>query len=59
VNIRALRHVIAARTDAGAENEIRRIFDQVAQIMVPELPGLLGDFVRGDDGTWSPEFPKV
>ena len=30
VNVRALRHVIAARTDPGAENEIRRIFDQVA-----------------------------
>jgi thymidylate synthase (FAD) len=59
VNIRALRHVIAARTDPGAENEIRRIFDQVAQIMVPELPGLLGDFVRSEDGIWSPEFPKV
>ncbi len=59
VNVRALRHVIAARTDPGAENEIRRIFDQVASIMVAELPGLLGDFVRSDDGTWSPEFPKV
>lgn len=59
VNVRALRHVIAARTDPGAENEIRRIFDQVATIMVPELPGLLGDFVRNDDGTWRPEFPKV
>jgi thymidylate synthase (FAD) len=59
VNVRALRHVIAARTDPGAENEIRRIFDQVASIMTPELPGLLGDFVRSDDGTWRPEFPKV
>ncbi len=59
VNVRALRHVIAARTDPGAENEIRRIFDQVASIMQPELPGLLGDFVRDDDGTWRPDFPKV
>jgi hypothetical protein len=31
----------------------------VATIMKPELPGLLGDFVRDDDGTWRPEFPKV
>ncbi len=59
VNVRALRHVIAARTDPGAENEIRRIFDQVAAIMTKELPSLLGDFVRDEDGTWRPEFPKV
>lgn len=59
VNIRALRHVIAMRTDPGAEDEIRRIFDQVASIMVPELPNLLSDFTRQDDGTWVPEFAKV
>ncbi len=59
VNVRALRHVIAARTDPGAEAEIRRIFDQVAAIMTKELPSLLGDFVRDDDGTWRPEFAKV
>jgi thymidylate synthase (FAD) len=59
VNIRALRHVIAARTDPGAEAEIRRIFDKVATIMKPELPALLGDLVRDDDGTWRPEFSKV
>ena len=59
VNVRALRHVIAMRTDPGAEEEIRRVFDQVAQIMVRELPALLGDFTRDDDGAWRPEFPKV
>jgi thymidylate synthase (FAD) len=59
VNIRALRHVIAMRTDPGAEDEIRRVFDQVGQLMVRELPALLGDFTRDPDGTWRPEFPKV
>lgn len=59
VNVRALRHVIASRTDPGAEDEIRRVFDQVAALMVTELPGLLGDFERADDGTWAPRFPKV
>lgn len=59
VNIRALRHVIAMRTDPGAEEEIRRIFDQVASIMVTELPNLLSDFRRDTDGTWRPEFHKV
>lgn len=59
VNVRALRHVIASRTDPGAEDEIRRVFDQVAQIMVPELPNLLGDFQRHEDGSWKPAYPKV
>ncbi|RZS79420.1 thymidylate synthase (FAD) [Motilibacter rhizosphaerae] len=59
VNIRAVRHVIAMRTDPGAEEEIRRVFDQVAQVLQRELPALLGDFVRDDDGTWRPEFSKV
>jgi thymidylate synthase (FAD) len=59
VNIRALRHVIAARTDPGAEAEIRRVFDRVAQLMKRELPALLADFSRADDGTWLPEYPKV
>jgi thymidylate synthase (FAD) len=58
-NIRALRHVIAARTDPGAEDEIRRVFDQVGQIMVEELPALFADFTRDDDGTWRPAYPKV
>ncbi len=59
VNVRALRHVIAARTDPGAEDEIRRVFDQVAALMTQEVPGLLGDFERSDDGTWTPRYPKV
>ena len=59
VNIRALRHVIAMRTDPGAEEEIRRVFDAVATLMQKELPALLGDFVRRDDGSWTPEFSKV
>lgn len=59
VNIRALRHVIAMRTDPGAEEEIRRVFDAVATIMQAELPALLGDFTRSADGAWTPEFSKV
>lgn len=59
VNVRALRHVVAMRTDPGAEEEIRRVFDQVATLMRDELPSLFSDFVRHEDGTWRPEFPKV
>ena len=58
-NVRALRHVIASRTEPGAEIEIRRVFDQVAEIMVKELPALFADFTRDDEGTWRPDNHKV
>lgn len=59
LNIRALRHIIAMRTAAGAEDEIRRVFDKVAQLMTVELPNLLSDFTRDENGTWTPEHWKV
>lgn len=58
-NIRALRHVITVRTEASAEVEIRGVFDQVASIMVQELPALFSDFSRSEDGSWRPDNPKV
>jgi thymidylate synthase (FAD) len=58
-NVRTLRHVIEMRTAAGAEEELRTIFDQVAAIMRTEAPGLFQDFDRADDGSWVPEFRKV
>jgi thymidylate synthase (FAD) len=58
-NIRTLRHVIEMRTDAGAEEELRLIFDQVARIMLAEAPELFQDFARGDDGGWVPAHHKV
>ncbi len=58
-NVRTLRHVIAMRTAPGAEEELRLVFDLVAGVMQREAPLLFGDFERGEDGTWSPQFPKV
>ena len=58
-NARTLRHVIEMRTAEGAEEELRSVFDQVARIMQAEAPGLFQDFVRQDDGSWSPEYRKV
>ncbi len=58
-NIRALRHVVAMRTDPSAEDEIRRIFDQVGVLMRRELPALFADFSRDETGWWRPEHPKV
>ena len=58
-NVRTLRHVIEMRTAPGAEEELRSVFDKVAEIMCREAPGLFQDFSRGDDGTWTPEHRKV
>jgi thymidylate synthase (FAD) len=58
-NARTLRHVIEMRTAAGAEEELRLVFDKIAQIMQAEAPGLFQDFARGADGSWIPEHHKV
>jgi thymidylate synthase (FAD) len=58
-NARTLRHVIEMRTAAGAEEELRLVFDEVAAIMLAEAPDLFQDFARADDGSWVPEHRKV
>jgi thymidylate synthase (FAD) len=58
-NVRTLRHVIEMRTDPGAEEELRLVFDLVAQLMKDEAPDLFQDFTRRDDGSWVPEHHKV
>src|SRR3954471_23571574 len=58
-NVRTLRHVIEMRTAAGAEEELRLVFDLIARIMLEEAPGLFQDFARDEDGAWVPEFRKV
>jgi thymidylate synthase (FAD) len=58
-NARTLRHVIEMRTAAGAEEELRLVFDSVAQIALREAPLLFQDFERQDDGSWVPEYRKV
>jgi thymidylate synthase (FAD) len=58
-NVRTLRHVIEMRTAAGAEEELRLVFDRIAQLMKAEAPALFQDFRRRDDGAWVPEHSKV
>jgi thymidylate synthase (FAD) len=58
-NVRTLRHVIELRTAAGAEEELRLVFDKIAQQMQAEAPDLFQDFSRRDDGAWIPEHRKV
>jgi thymidylate synthase (FAD) len=58
-NVRTLRHVIEMRTEAGAEEELRLVFDRVAALLSGEAPGLFQDFSRSEQGAWVPEFHKV
>lgn len=58
-NVRTLRHVIEMRTAPGAEEEMRLVFDKIAQTMCVEAPLLFQDFARQDDGSWVPEHRKV
>jgi len=44
MNIRTARHLIQIRTSRHAEEEIRLVFDQVAQIMVEKYPKMFSDF---------------
>jgi thymidylate synthase (FAD) len=57
-NIRTLRHTIEARTDPGAEEEIRLVFGKIAELMRAEAPALFGDYVV-EDGAWIPQWRKV
>jgi|HubBroStandDraft_1064217.scaffolds.fasta_scaffold140952_2 thymidylate synthase (FAD) len=57
-NIRTLRHTIEARTDQGAEEEIRLVFGKIGEIMLTEAPALFGDYTV-TDGTWVPGWRKV
>jgi thymidylate synthase (FAD) len=58
-NVRTLRHVIEMRTAEGAEEELRLLFDRIAELMKAEAPGLFQDFTRREDGSWVPEHHKV
>ena len=57
-NIRTLRHTIEARTDRGAEEEIRLVFGMIGDIMRAEAPALFGDYTV-EDGAWVPRWRKV
>jgi thymidylate synthase (FAD) len=58
-NVRTLRHVIALRTAPGAEEELRLVFDRVAELARAEAPALFQDFARDGDGAWIPGHGRV
>jgi thymidylate synthase (FAD) len=49
-NIRNLRHVIENRTAPWAEEEIRLVFSQVAEIAIKRWPNLFSDYTSKVDG---------
>jgi thymidylate synthase (FAD) len=58
LNLRALRHTIALRTDPSAEEEIAHIFKKIGAIMLKELPEIFGDF-KEENGALVPGYWKV
>ncbi len=57
-NVRTLRHTIEARTDPGAEEEIRLVFAKIGELVSAEAPALFGDYTV-TDGAWIPKWRKV
>lgn len=58
LNLRALRHVIALRTDPSAEEEIVHVCRKIGKIMLAQVPELFGDF-KEVNGALVPEYWKV
>lgn len=58
LNLRALRHVIALRTEEGAEEEIVHVCKKIGKIMIKEVPEVFGDF-REVNGALVPEYWKI
>jgi thymidylate synthase (FAD) len=62
-NFRELRHIIAVRTSRHAEEEIRHVCGQMAEILIKDYPKDFGDFSKVDtlDGLYEyvPKYEKV
>lgn len=58
LNVRALRHIIALRTDEGAEEEAVHICGKIGKYMLSELDELFSDFQKSGKA-YIPEYWKV
>lgn len=59
-NLRALRHIIAMRTDPSAEEEIALVIGKIGKLMIDECPTLMGDFTVDEaTGAFVPKYRKV
>lgn len=59
INVRALRHIISMRTALGAEEEIRLVMDEVAELALEATPNLMQDYSPDKHKQWIPEFLKI
>lgn len=59
VNVRAMRHIVYMRTALGAEEEIRLVMDDVANLALEATPNLMQDYHPNENQEWVPEFLKV
>jgi thymidylate synthase (FAD) len=59
-NLRAFRHIIAARTHRGAEEEIRIVIGEIARILKNEYPAVFQDMSHDPEtGEWQFIYQKV
>jgi thymidylate synthase (FAD) len=59
-NLRAFRHIIAARTSEAAEEEMRLVMGEIARILKREYPSVFQDMTPdATTGAWVFEHPKV
>jgi len=62
-NFRTLRHIIEMRTSVHAEEEIRLVIDQMAEILTHDYPMIFGDYEAENTGDglyeYTTEYGKV
>jgi len=58
-NLRALRHILAIRSTAHAEEEIAHVMSLIGADIGKKEPKIFGDFKQDEDGFWKPEYQKV
>lgn len=58
-NMRTIRHIVYMRSSLGAEEEIRIVADEIAELALEAAPNLMQDYSPNENGEWIPEFLKV
>lgn len=58
-NLRSWRHIIAQRTSSGAEEEIRMVIGDAADILKERYPNAFADMNKLEDGSYVFEHSKV
>lgn len=59
INVRAMRHIIYMRTALSAEEEIRIVLDDIAELALKHTPNLMQDYSPNENQEWIPDFLKI